>query len=60
MKKVQENIGFEKGVKALDVSLDKQTITVKYDAAKTSADVLKAAIQKLNVEVKSVEYPKGK
>lgn len=60
VKKVQENIGFEKGVKALDVSLDKQTITVKYDAAKTSADVLKAAIQKLNVEVKSVEYPKGK
>lgn len=60
VKKVQENIGFEKGVKALDFSLDKQTITVKYDASKTSVDVLKAAIQKLNVEVKSIEYPKGK
>ena len=30
MKKVNENIAFEKGVKDLAVSLDKQTITVTY------------------------------
>ena len=60
VKKVQENIAFEKGVKGLEVSLEKQTIAVKYDAAKTSVETLKAAIQKLNVPVKSVEYPKGK
>ena len=59
VKKVQENISFEKGVKGLEVSLDKQTITVRYDAAKTSVETLKAAIEKLNVPVKSVEYPKG-
>lgn len=59
VKKVQENISFEKGVKGLEVSLEKQTIFVKYDAAKTSVETLKAAIEKLNVPVKSVEYPKG-
>ena len=59
VKKVQENIAFEKGVKDLEVSLEKQTVVVKYDAAKTSVETLKAAIQKLNVPVKSVELPKG-
>ena len=59
VKKVQENIAFEKGVKDLEVSLEKQTVVVKYDAAKTSVETLKAAIQKLNVPVKSVEFPKG-
>ena len=59
VKKVQENISFEKGVKGLEVSLEKQTVVVKYDAAKTSVETLKAAIQKLNVPVKSVEFPKG-
>ena len=59
VKKVQENISFEKGVKGLEVSLEKQTIAVRYDAAKTSVETLKAAIEKLNVPVKSVEYPKG-
>ncbi len=53
VKKVQENIAFEKGVKDLEVSLEKQTITVKYDPAKTSADSLAAAVRKLgyNAEV---------
>ena len=60
VKKVQENIAFEKGVKGLEVSLEKQIIAVKYDASKTSVETLKAAIQKFNVPVKSVEYPQGK
>ena len=59
VKKIQENISFEKGVKGLEVSLEKQTIAVRYDAAKTSVETLKAAIEKLNVPVKSVESPKG-
>ena len=59
VKKIQENISFEKGAKGLEVSLEKQTIAVRYDAAKTSVETLKAAIEKLNVPVKSVEYPKG-
>ncbi len=51
VKKVQENIAFEKGVKGLEVSLEKQTVAIKYDAAKTSEEALKAAIVKLGYPV---------
>ena len=52
--KVQENIAFEKGVKDLKVSLEDQTVFVKYDAAKTSEQTLKAAIEKLGYPVAGV------
>lgn len=51
VKKVQENIAFEKGVKDLHVCLDDQTVSIKYDAAKTSEATLKAAIEKLGYPV---------
>lgn len=47
VKKVNENIAFEKGVKDLKVSLPDQTITVTYDPSKTSAEALSKAISKL-------------
>ncbi len=46
VKKVEENIAFEKGVKDLKVSLEGQTVYIKYNAAKTDEAVLKAAIEK--------------
>jgi copper chaperone CopZ len=49
--RVVDNISRAKGVKDLDVSLEKQTVAIKYDAAKTSEDVLKAAIEKLGYPV---------
>ena len=55
--KVRENIAFEKGVKDLKVSLEDQTVFVKYDAAKTSEQTLKAAIEKLGYEVSGVVAP---
>lgn len=57
VKKVQENIAFEKGVKDLKVSLDDQTVALKYDAAKTSETTLKAAIEKLGYPVSGVLEP---
>ena len=57
VKKVQENIAFEKGVKGLEVSLEKQIVAVKYDPAKTSEETLKAAIEKLGYEVSGVVAP---
>lgn len=51
VKKVQENIAFEKGVKDLHVCLEDQAVTVKYDPAKTSEETLKAAIEKLGYKV---------
>jgi copper chaperone CopZ len=57
VKKVQENISFEKGVKGLDVCLDHHTVTVKYDPAKTSEETLKDAIEKLGYKVEGVAAP---
>lgn len=51
VKKVEENIAFEKGVKDLKVSLDDQTVYVKYDASKTSEAALKSAIEALGYPV---------
>ena len=51
VKKVQENIAFEKGVKDLHVCLADQTVSLKYDAAKTNEETLKAAIEKLGYPV---------
>lgn len=45
--KLSENLAFEKGVKGLDVNLEKQTITFTYDPAKTTPEKLAAAIKKL-------------
>lgn len=50
VKKVVENISFCKGVKDLDVSLEKQTITVTFDPKKTDAS-------KLSSEIKALGYP---
>lgn len=57
VKKVQENIAFEKGVKDLKVSLDDQTVAVKYDSGKTSEQALKAAIEKLGYPVSGKAEP---
>lgn len=57
VKKVQENISFEKGVKGLEVCLGHQTVAIKYDPAKTSEQTLKAAIEKLGYEVKGTVDP---
>lgn len=51
VKKINENVAFEKGVKDLSVSLDKKTVTVTYDPARTDVARLKAAIEKLGYKV---------
>ena len=51
VKKVQENLSYEKGVKDLKVSLENQTVYVKFDASKNSEQALKAVLEKLGVPV---------
>lgn len=51
VKKVQENISFEKGVKDLHVCLEDQIVYIKYDAAKTSEEKLKAAVESLGYKI---------
>ena len=57
VKKVQENIAFEKGVKDLKVTLEDHTVAIKYDPAKTSEETLKAAIEKLGYPVEGKVLP---
>ncbi len=54
VKKVKENISFEKGVKGLEVSLDNKTVTVTYDPTKTDVPTLKKAIEKLGYKAEAV------
>ena len=54
VKKVQENLAFERGVRDLHVCMESQVISLKYDASKTNEETLKNAIVKLGVPVKGV------
>lgn len=54
VKKITENISFEKGVKDLEVSLEDRTVRVKYDASKTDSATLAKAIEKLGYEVREL------
>lgn len=47
VKKITDNLAFAKGVKDLKISLEENTVTVTYDAAKTSQETLAAIIRKL-------------
>lgn len=56
-KKIRENVSFEKGVKDLKVTLEDKTVALKYDAAKTSEEKLKASIEELGYPVTGVLAP---
>lgn len=56
VKKVRENLSFERGVKDLHICMEDQIIALKYDASKTNEETLKKAIVKLGVEVKGVSH----
>lgn len=56
-KKIRENVSFEKGVKDLKVTLEDKTVALKYDAAKTSENTLKEAIEELGYPVQGTVAP---
>ncbi|MDO4194752.1 MAG: heavy-metal-associated domain-containing protein [Prevotellaceae bacterium] len=51
-KKIKDNIRFVKGVKKIETSVEKQTITITYDAAKTTPEKIEAGFKKLGYKVK--------
>ena len=55
VRKVNENLSFEKGVKDLDVSLKDERITIKYDRRKTDEVKLAASIKKLGYKAEKVK-----
>ncbi|MDR1543133.1 MAG: heavy-metal-associated domain-containing protein [Prevotellaceae bacterium] len=50
---IEKEIGYEKGVKDLKFDLKAQKLTVVFDDGKTTADKLKAALEKIGYEVKT-------
>lgn len=53
-KKVKDNISFEKGLKKLDTDVKTRTVTIVYDADKTSVDKLKEGFAKFDYEAKVI------
>lgn len=50
VKKIRENISFEKGVKGLEISLEGKTVKITYDASKTDEAKLAEALADLGYE----------
>lgn len=62
-KKIEKNIAFEKGVKALDVQLKENTVAVTYDDTKTDIAKLQKGFKKIGydaVEIKAEACCKDK
>ena len=49
------NIKFEKGVKEFSTDLKTKTVSITYDAEKTTVDKLKAGFKKFNYEAEFVK-----
>ena len=57
-KKIKDNIRFEKGIKSIKTSLDDKTVTIEYDADKTSVDKIKEGFKKIKYEATEVKKVK--
>ncbi|MCM1290463.1 MAG: cation transporter [Prevotella sp.] len=53
--KIKNQLRFEKGIKEINTDIPSQTITLKYDADKTTVDKLKASLLKIGYESREVE-----
>lgn len=52
--KIKSNLRFEKGVKAIETNIEKQTVTVKYDADKTTVEKLLKGFTKFGYTAKEL------
>ena len=54
-KTIKENIRFEKGVKSIKTNLGDKTITIEYDADKTTVPAIIEGFRKIKYEAKEVK-----
>ena len=57
-KKIKENIRFEKGIKSIKTNLDDKTVTIEYDADKTTVPAIIEGFKKIKYEAKEVKSNK--
>lgn len=53
--KIKNHLKFEKGIKKIDTSVENQTVTITYDADKTSEQAIIDSFSKIKYEVKKVD-----
>lgn len=51
-KKIKKNLRFEKGVTKIETSVKEQTVTVTYDASKTTKENIQSAMKKIGYDTK--------
>lgn len=56
--KIKKNLRHEKGIKDIVTNLDKQTITIKYDADKTTSDAIVKTFARIGYTVSEVKCGK--
>ena len=56
-KKIKNNIRFEKGVKDIITDLNNKTVTIKYDADKTTVEAIVKGFEKIGY--KATVFPKN-
>lgn len=54
-KRIKGNIRFVKGVKKIETSVPDQTVTITYDADKTSVEKLVDAFKKIDYDVRQLQ-----
>ena len=54
-KKIKENIRFEKGIKSIKTNLDDKTVTIEYDADKTTVEDIIKGFEKIKYEAREVK-----
>lgn len=57
--KIKSNVRFVKGVKKIDTNVEKQTVTIEYDAEKTSPEKIKEGFKKIGYEATQVKAQKA-
>lgn len=53
--KIREQLRFEKGIKEIKTDIPTQTVTLRFDADKTSTEKLKASLHKIGYEASEVQ-----
>ena len=59
-KTIKDYIRFEKGIKSIRTNLDDQTITIEYDADKTSVEEIIRGFKKISYEAREVKVETSK
>ena len=54
-KRIKENIRFEKGVKKIETDVEHQTVTITYDADKTTVEKLIKGFEKIKYQAHEVK-----